>query len=407
LFTTPIDEITAEQVEGLIGQQETQTVEFKQDLSVRTDGADEWVVPNGKVSTYARDKLLKEVVAFANTSGGHLILGVKEDPGPPPCASAINPIPRCVDLAARLSQAAQTIEPPIPLLLIKAVPTRGEAGVVIFRVPASRSAPHRAADRECYVRRGTASVPVTMREIQDMTLATVRRGEWIAAYMTEARERFGSWLHNSERQVNEAVALRVTAVPAGEPLSLGRLYGHPSRFVSARNFDFATIQNKRHMPVIRPPDSFKAMFRGVRLEYSHPDDPSFIELNSHGGVNLCTLFNSNFTGPCDHLYMPWVAAAVANAAKAIQYMRTLANDPDLEYALEVEIGREPAGVVSLRDWGEDEPIGTFLAPLLINGLSFGPFTERPALVNSILTDLRDAAGANITEPIGFSSIREI
>ena len=110
----------------------------------------------GNVEQLGKARLFKEVVALANTSGGHLILGIAETKDKPPAADKVTPVSHCLELAERLERAAQSIDPPIPLLGVRGVPTEPDgAGVVVFRVPQSRSAPHRSVDKECYTRRGT------------------------------------------------------------------------------------------------------------------------------------------------------------------------------------------------------------------------------------------------------------
>ena len=108
--------LSADDVTSILGWPEFLTTEFKQDLSSKRGGADPWI-GGGNVGDYARLKLLREIVALANTQGGHPLLGIQEDRSVSPrIAGAIKPIPRCVVLAERLSQMAQHIDPPIPLL---------------------------------------------------------------------------------------------------------------------------------------------------------------------------------------------------------------------------------------------------------------------------------------------------
>lgn len=174
LLLKPVNLITAEDVMDMVGWPESLTVEYKESLPSK-DGRDDAWLGGGKVESYARDKLFREVVALANTAGGHVLLGVGEAKEPLPAAGLVNPVPRCIDLAERLTRMAQFIDPPIPLLQVRGVPTEGEAGVVVFHVPPSRPAPHRSTDKDCYVRRGTESVPMTMREIREMIHAANRR----------------------------------------------------------------------------------------------------------------------------------------------------------------------------------------------------------------------------------------
>ncbi len=171
---TPLDQITSTDLEGLIGWPETTTLEFKQTIPTNGKQSDKWM-EGGDYASYGRDKLFKEIVAFANTVGGNSVLGIEEERGKKPAkARAITPIPRCIDLSERLRRAASSsIDPQIPLLMIRGIETQPDgSGVVVFRVPASRLTPHRAPDKECYIRRQDNSEPMSMREIKEMTLAS-------------------------------------------------------------------------------------------------------------------------------------------------------------------------------------------------------------------------------------------
>ena len=193
LFLKPIETLAADDVRDAIGWPESLVVEYKADLPAREGRGDAWLT-GGTVEQIAKEKLFKEVVALANTSGGHLVVGMAETKEKPPAAASIAPIPRCVELADRLERAAQSIDPPIPLLLVRGIPTSDDgSGVVLFRVPTSRSAPHRSIDKECYVRRGTNSVPVDMRTIRDMTLAGERRSSRIDAAFGRCQANLAEW----------------------------------------------------------------------------------------------------------------------------------------------------------------------------------------------------------------------
>lgn len=135
LFTRPIEVLSADDVTSILGWPEFLTTEFKQDLSSKRGGADPWI-GGGNVGDYARLKLLREIVALANTQGGHLVLGIEEDRSVSPrIAGAIKPISRCVVLAERLSQMAQHIDPPIPLLLVKVSPLKAMLVSCCFGCP--------------------------------------------------------------------------------------------------------------------------------------------------------------------------------------------------------------------------------------------------------------------------------
>jgi predicted HTH transcriptional regulator len=175
MITKPIEQITAADISELCcngGAYESQTLEFKRELPNRDGQPDAWL-SGRSFSNYARDHLFRELVAFANASGGTLILGVEESEDVPPRAAKIVPLPRVHDLASRLEEAARAcVEPPLPSLFARGIKIgTGDEGVVALRTVSSPFGPHRVVgDGHAYIRRGTSSVKMTMREIQDLTL---------------------------------------------------------------------------------------------------------------------------------------------------------------------------------------------------------------------------------------------
>lgn len=404
LFTKPVETLTVADVEGLIGWPESLTVEFKETLSSKDGKPDSWLA-GGKVGEYARDKLLKEVVALANTSGGHVVLGIEEEEGATPAARAIKPVPRCADLAQRLSHMAQHIDPPVPLLLVHGIAMDGEAGVIVFRVPASRSAPHRAPDRECYVRRGTSSVPVSMREIQDMSIAIGRRGEWVAVRQEQTHTQFKDWMTKPLSHVPNAVGIRVSAIPAGAPLQLGRLYGQVEDFKSLARFQVNHGAGLFEVGMARNPQNSRSILRGVRYVYSDENNPTFLELNADGCVNVCMQFSIN-EGREPRVYMAWLLPCILNTLRGVQFLRAKAQTPEAEYLVDMEIDSRPRSAIMLHSWGGGfgDGVGAIEAGLRIPSVSFGSFAEVNQVAGNLLTDLRDAAGSSSTEPLSFTSI---
>ena len=81
-----------------------------------------------------KKEFLKDLSSFANSSGGHLVIGVDEAQG---VASAISPVPGAPDVALqRLEQIARTgLEPRVVGIQMRAVPTAGGGTVFVVRVP--------------------------------------------------------------------------------------------------------------------------------------------------------------------------------------------------------------------------------------------------------------------------------
>jgi predicted HTH transcriptional regulator len=166
-ITKPIEALTADDLRELINRKwpESENVEYKGELSRdRNNRPDPWY-SGGSISDASKKKIFKELVAFANTSGGRLFLGISESQDRPPRADAINPLPRSAKLAEQIEQSIiSSIDPPLTFLRVYPVVTEadGESGAVVIDVSASYSGPHRSTDRECYARKGTNSVPMRM-----------------------------------------------------------------------------------------------------------------------------------------------------------------------------------------------------------------------------------------------------
>jgi hypothetical protein len=212
MFGKPISALTTNDIDRLCKEQvrESDVVEFKEALSGK-GGPDAWHNGAPSIGPAARDKIVNEIVAFANAHGGTLVLGIAETDDKPARAEKVAPIQRCADLAERLSRAlADTVEPPLaPFPAVVPVLIEGDAGVVVFQVAASRNAPHRhRSSLESYVRRGEQAVPMTMREIQDLTLQ-LERG--LAAVERRFQDRAAMAARWSPPKAG--LSLRATAIP--------------------------------------------------------------------------------------------------------------------------------------------------------------------------------------------------
>ncbi len=155
LFSKQLEAVELDNINQLIseGYPEGSTVEYKESLPHSKGGQDPWFTGDSQIRDYARNKILAEVVAFANSHGGHVLIGIKESTEKPPRAEGISPIPRCAELAEKLRlMARDNIEPQLPVVMTWGVEVDPDgAGVVIIRVPQSRAAPHRLKpNKECY-----------------------------------------------------------------------------------------------------------------------------------------------------------------------------------------------------------------------------------------------------------------
>ena len=153
-----------------------------------------------------------------------MIVGIEESQDDPPRATAICPLPRIHDLATRMENAARaSIDPVLPGLQLRGVEVGGAAGegVLLFRTGPSPVGPHRVArDGHAFIRRGSTSVQMTMREIQDLTLDLARGADRLESIF---RERHAAFKDSLEYVTSEHGACRITAVPLGAFPGIPRL----------------------------------------------------------------------------------------------------------------------------------------------------------------------------------------
>lgn len=205
----PIEDVTIADLDLLISDKvvEDRRLEFKRDLPVHEQaqreahrrGEDPRSIPGwrpGKpLPETGRDEILAEVVAFANSSGGTLVLGIAETETKPPHAATINPLPEVEALARALRDSLTAcIEPRLPYVAVRAIPTQDEgAGVVLIETGASRVGPHWVrTSRRPTIRREDSCMPLTMVEMHDMVIRNNRGFDEVRRQMNEARNEFSS-----------------------------------------------------------------------------------------------------------------------------------------------------------------------------------------------------------------------
>ncbi|MBS3850490.1 ATP-binding protein [Devosia sp. BSSL-BM10] len=144
-------------------------------------------VPEGALIEYKREmygdadadkkEFLKDLSSFANSSGGHLLIGVVEDQG---SATGLTPVLGNPDQQLqRLENLVRSaIEPRIVGVRFKAVPVSG-GHVFVCRVPKSWNPPHRVSfkgSNRFYVRSSAGAHEVSVEELRALFAngATVR-----------------------------------------------------------------------------------------------------------------------------------------------------------------------------------------------------------------------------------------
>jgi len=154
-------------------------------------------VPEGVFVDYKRDmygrsdadakEFLKDVSSFANTSGGHLIIGLDETAGIPSAIIALNG-DSDQDLQRLENLARDGIEPRISGLRMRALPINGGGYVIILRVPKSWAPPHRVSARNTnriYGRNSAGAYEFSVDELRVIFTSSATVLERVRAFRAE------------------------------------------------------------------------------------------------------------------------------------------------------------------------------------------------------------------------------
>lgn len=391
LFTKPLHDLVASDVHQVVSERfpEGPAVEYKGELPAE-QGRDPWY-EGGKPSAYARSKIFKEVVAFANAYGGQLVLGIAETEEKPPRAERVVPIPRCHDLAERLRDMARDfIDPQISRFTSTGIVTDPDGnGVVLVRVGRSHQAPHRlTSDRHCYFRRADCAVPMDMREIQDLTLRTVQGTERLERLLAKRSEDFGGWYRG--------VGACVTAAPLW-PLSVDRVFSQLVPHVRTFGINITMPRAARTVEVLVPRAPFmseRPILRGLRRTNDHGRFPAMQEMYSDGLAEIKFWVSKGEEEPT--VSPTWVLGAAANVLWMVDRFRSFAEEPEMEYALRVELASATRSIRLANFWPDTfDPFyeDHIVTPCILPTLSVHGRETFGEVLRLVASDLLNSAGA--------------
>ena len=353
---------------------EDEVLEFKSTLSQSGSGnPDRWLVDQSEIGAAAKRDILAEVVAMANSYGGDVVLGIAEADEKPPRAVAINPLPKCVELASRLEHAARDlIKPQIPMLNVRGIPIDGDSGVVVFRVPQSRAAPHRleikGIEKECYRRVSDRSEPMTMREIQDLTFSVSRGLQRVDERLSGFSKEFEAWVNEPPERVYRC-GYAVVATPISAELYFQKVHGNQLVTPVSLSFRVKTLERGRWLDfqTIRAPYDWRPILRGTQSVISSDHDHSILRRMYCDGTTLefdrfGYQLGGQPAGPTVlYMYPDWIFTSVLNCFETMDRFRAATGAHGADYAVELIVaGRDP---VEIRRIGSGfqlhDSIGTF------------------------------------------------
>lgn len=353
-----LDVLSSADIQALCTEQwtEDEQMDFKETIPHReVVGADPWR-DQKSIKDYGRDQLLATLVAFANSYGGDLIIGVRESADTRPGrAEAVVPLSACREAAERLAQAARScIDPPIPGLQVRGLEFgEGDAGCIVLRAPRSRLAPHRlltthATMKEAFHRVRHETVAMSMKQIQELTFSVSRGMDQVARNFIDAQESFRDWaLTTRVPEGRKLMAMRFTAVPTSGDVYIERVHNvtalRPQS--STRLIRLNAGSEPIKLSSIADLYNWRPVLRGTAAEDLGSDRGSRAIVRCDGVITCESYFHVDAASEeaahgrqRSHLLHPgWVFGPLINTVEAADRFRTEAGAPAVEYGLEVEI----------------------------------------------------------------------
>jgi hypothetical protein len=405
-FQKPVREITAADIDQLATERfpEGFELEYKAMLPEKDGQPASWLSGKDEISPTARDKILAEVIAFANAQGGYLVIGVAETRDKPPRAETLVPLPRIGELARRIEDQVRTcVEPPIPRFEVYPVETAPGIGmgVIVIYCAGSSTAPHRSnVTNNAYIRRGTSSVRMTMLEIQEMAVNVAREHDRLPGLFSARRDMFKAWA-----DVEDGAAFRVTAIPIRKFPDPGRLAGQIDHNQVFKRYRIHFDNRHTEMRVPLTANSARPILRGVRYYSDGFGGQVRIDQSQNGTVDLWFLSNYHSPHPrvpdeimLEHL---WVMAGCATVLEMLDRLRQIVHVPNAEYALEIEIRNVTKSGHHMRYAGPFSQHGmdNYIVSdgnILINEIPADDRARFDQVLTQIDTDIYDAIGVRAT-----------
>lgn len=344
-----LDSITAEDIEDFCTHhpEENAQLEFKCQVPDEKAEKEPWSASNTKLSKPAKKKILRAIVALANSYGGHLILGIKDDGQDK--ADSPTPIPACSQLEKILEDVLRdSVDPQIVGIEMRTVPfpAGSDEGILIIKVPQSRLRPHRSnADKEVYIRIVKSSFAVSMRDIRERILDSRSALERVEAILDsraiKVRPKYG--------EVEPTAAVRITALPTGGDVFLKHPYEYNGQLVYMKDIQVDTGMG---LHSLFPPfggggsTPFQPRLRGAVKLYKAASGIVFFDLPSYpiyreevhenGLVELVyTAISNDYVD--EQINQFNLLAQSAHVLRQVHKVRELAGVPGAEYVIEVQI----------------------------------------------------------------------
>jgi len=185
-YPDDVNEWDWETIRSLEGASESQYLEFKSSISAgEDDDRSEW-----------RSKIEKEIVAFANASGGVLVFGVDDEGNASPFELPEHEVKQAVTRFIQNSKPQPEIQIPDPI----EIPSEGTDRIVLpVKIEEAARKPILTHDSAIYIRLNDRKSPMSREQMESMFVAEDRRQQEVRQLEMEA-QRFENILEeDSER----------------------------------------------------------------------------------------------------------------------------------------------------------------------------------------------------------------
>ncbi len=143
----------------------------------------------------SQKEFLADVSSFANTAGGHLLYGVKEENGIPVALPGIPGKDPDREILRLEKLVRDNLQPKCRGILIRVVDRTATPPIIIIRIPESWSKPHVVNFQghwRFYARNSTGKYPLGVTELKSALLATTGLGERIRSFHFERSSKISS-----------------------------------------------------------------------------------------------------------------------------------------------------------------------------------------------------------------------
>ncbi|MCC7425455.1 MAG: ATP-binding protein [Alphaproteobacteria bacterium] len=288
LFTKPINALTADDIRAIKGRPEDFEADFKEALPGKgpdnNPNPEGMPPPAGRFTDSQRNELAADVVAFLNTEGGHIVIGVEELPpengqGKSNRAGDIKPIAECTVLADKLRQALMDVIDPHPPAKFdcRGIVTEDDksSGVIVVYAPRSLAAPHRrTSDNHFFKRLADRTMKMSAADVTDLAVRRRQEQDTNATASSEAQRKHDEAVERIfQERAKEAQSLlskrtgafqllRVTAVPA-RPLHEIDVGIFDARAFPQGHYHLAVVEDGRRRDGFEAQDVYMRDLRGA------------------------------------------------------------------------------------------------------------------------------------------------